>query len=378
MAIKTFDQMAAAGEFPLIGFNAAGLGNNPYVDVIATARLDTHYVTVAPRGHQPDYIKAYAGGLDGKPFAVRLPFAGERIAILDGAGGFTLRQSYVEEIRRAIRHIHSWGGFSLLDMHNYCRWYVRASGPVSGRVVQAWNGGFALWTAIGAPDCPVNYPLLARIWAAIAREFRDEPGVFGYGLMNEPHNMGSVPDGGVNVETLWTNNVQQLITAVREADPRHFITVAGNSFASALYWPRSSDALKNLQDPGGRLLYEAHQYADKDGQGGGKWNQAIDSIAYRERVADWYPFIDWLKANGKRGIAGEFGGPDHLPGMRTYFTELHKYFDANHILRFQWLAGPGDDDDNPNGMDRNDGTLKPNTRSLMARIGTTTTAYGPR
>ena len=43
MAIKTFDQMAAAGEFPLIGFNAAGLGNNPYVDAIATARLDTHY-----------------------------------------------------------------------------------------------------------------------------------------------------------------------------------------------------------------------------------------------------------------------------------------------------------------------------------------------
>ena len=96
MAIKTFDQMAAAGEFPLIGFNAAGLGNNPYVDAIATARLDTHYFTVAPRGHQPDYIKSYAGSLGGKPFAVRLPFAGERIAILDGAGGFTLRQSYVE------------------------------------------------------------------------------------------------------------------------------------------------------------------------------------------------------------------------------------------------------------------------------------------
>ena len=48
MAIKTFDQMAAAGEFPLIGFNAAGLGNNPYVDAIATARLDTCLLYTSP------------------------------------------------------------------------------------------------------------------------------------------------------------------------------------------------------------------------------------------------------------------------------------------------------------------------------------------
>ncbi|OLU12863.1 MULTISPECIES: glycoside hydrolase family 5 protein [unclassified Pseudomonas] len=378
MVIKTFDQMIAARQFPLIGFNAAGLGNNPYVDCIGTAELDTHYFTVAPRGHQPDYIKSYAGKLDGKPFAARLPFSGERAVILDGAGGFTLRKSYIEEIRQAIRHIHSWGGYSLLDMHNYCRWYIRASGPVSGRTVQRWGGGFALWTAIGAPDCPVNYTLLARIWAAIARAFRDEPGLLGYGLMNEPHNMGSVPDGGVNVERLWSNNVQRLITAVREVDTRHFITVAGNAFSSALEWPRRSDMLKSLSDPVGRLLYEAHQYPDKGGQGGGKWTQANEAIDYRERVADWQPFVDWLKANGKRGIAGEFGGPDHVPGMRDYFTALHKLFDAHHMLRFQWLAGPGDADNAPNGMDRNDGTLKPNTRSLMARIGNTTATYGPR
>ncbi|UCJ18283.1 glycoside hydrolase family 5 protein [Pseudomonas sp. MM211] len=378
MSIKTFDQMAAAGEFPLIGFNVAGLGNNPYVDAITTASLDTHYRTIAPRGHQPDYIKSYAGGLNGKPFAARLPFAGERIAILDGAGGFTLRQGYIEEIRKAIRHVHSWGGYSLLDMHNYARWYVRASGPVAGRTVQSWGGGYALWTSIGASDCPVDYPLLARIWAAIVQTFKDEPGVLGYGLMNEPHNAGTQADGGVNVEALWSANVQRLINAVRAEDSRHFITVAGNAFSTALHWPARSDALKNLTDPAGRLLYEAHQYPDKDGVGGGKWTAASESISYRDRVADWRPYVDWLKANGKRGIAGEFGGPDHVPGMRTYFTELHKYFDANHILRFQWLAGPGDADDAPNGMDRNDGTLKPNTRSLMARIGNTTTAYGPR
>lgn len=378
MSIKTFDQMAAAGEFPLIGFNAAGLGNNPYVDAITTARLDTHYRTIAPRGHQPDYLASYAGDLQGKPFAVRLPFAGERIAILDGAGGFTLRQGYIEEIRKAVRHVHSWGGFCLLDMHNYCRWYVPASGPVSGRTVQAWGGGYALWTSIGAPDCPVDYPLLARIWAAIASEFEDEAGLFGYGLMNEPHNTGDEADGGVDVEDLWSANVQSLITAVRAVDSRHFISVAGNAFSSAKHWLSRSDMLKALADPAGRLLYEAHQYPDKEGDGGGKWTQASESVNYRERVADWYPFIDWLKANGKQGIAGEFGGPDHVSGMRKYFTELHKYFDANHVLRFQWLAGPGDSDDSPNGMDRNDGTLKANTRSLMARIGNTTSAYGPR
>ena len=49
----------------------------------------------------------------------------------------------------------------------------------------------------------------------------------------------------------------------------------------------------------------------------------------------------------------------------------------NAILCCQWLAGPGDADNYANGMNKKDGTLKPNANALFDRLGNTVEAYGP-
>lgn len=387
------------GDLPLVGFNLAGLGNNPYVDPIATAVVGTHYRTPAPyhtngnSNGQPDYVAAYLANLPaGKPFLVRLPFAGERIAILDGQGGFTLRANYVEEIRDALDYVHSHGGKVLLDMHNYCRWYKQVPADVPGRSVMAWGGGYSLWTAIGTSECPVTYPMLAQIWAAIAGQFKDHPALWGYGLMNEPHNNSERDMPGVNVEALWVANVQQIINAVRAVDAVGNITICGNGFATAKLWREKSDALKTIQDSAGKLFFEAHQYPDTrpdlasnvsaHGTGGGHWARPQpfnDSVDAEARVQDWADWVLWLKENGLKGFAGEFGGPADVGNMPAYLEQMHAFFDLHSIPRTQWLAGPGFGNGTyANGMNHEStGQLMPNAAALTSRIGRTATAYGP-
>ena len=99
----------------------------------------------------------------------------------------------------------------------------------------------------------------------------------------------------------------------------------------------------------------------------------IDAAA---RAADWDPFLNWLKAYGLRGLAGEFGGPGGTPSTDEYFRLLWDKLEAAGVPGCQWLAGPGDSDTDGNGMDRNDGTLKPNATELMRRIGRSVRRYG--
>lgn len=59
----------------------------------------------------------------------------------------------------------------------------------------------------------------------------------------------------------------------------------------------------NLTDPSDLIVYEMHQYLDSDGSGTS--DVCVSSTIGAERVAE---ATKWLKANGKKGILGEFAG----------------------------------------------------------------------
>lgn len=379
----------AALELPLIGVNFAGLGNNPSVDAVATASAPTNYRTIVPvysKTTQPDYIEMYRpkGEMAGKPWLARIPFAGERIAVLDGKGGFTLRETYVAEILAVIRALAAANCSVLLDMHNYCRWYIPVGSAVVGRSMGNYNGNLSLWSAIGHPECPVSYELLGQIWAAIAERFMGEPNIFAWGLMNEPHNQAGKDPVGYDIDKTWKETgAQLLINAIRKVDMVNAISVCGGFYGQAKTWLSTSAGLENLVDPADNFFVEAHQYPDNKGGGGGQWTRdkvtgvlVEESVDAAARAADWDPFLNWLKQHKKRGIAGEFGGPGDLPGMQDYFCLLYDKFESAGVPSFQWLAGPGDSDTYPNGMDRNNGALKPNADEFVKRVGRTVASYG--
>ena len=62
----------------------------------------------------------------------------------------------------------------------------------------------------------------------LAHEFRGFDNIYGYALMNEPHDL----EGG----TPWFRSAQMAIYSIREADPQTTIIVGGDSWSSAERW----------------------------------------------------------------------------------------------------------------------------------------------
>lgn len=361
------------GLLPMVGMNIAGLGNNPFLDVINghTSVAGTHY-----RKPEQGTLVNFVSGLNGAPWIARLPIAGERLVTTPGGA---LRAGYLAEIVEALDLVHSYGGKAVIDLHNYFRWWKKVdSKAVAGRDYQEFHNhlgdGIAMWTVIGEPDCPMSVAHLADLWQRLALALKDHPALLAYGLMNEPHNRGT---DGVDVHAKWPAAAQACIGAIRAVDVNAYITVGGNAYSSAKNWPSVSDALKNLVDSADKLLYEAHQYTDQGGNGGGRWADVNDPVSADQAVNDFAVFVDWLKLNGKKGYVGEFGGPATAGDQNLAVANLFAFLKANRIPATQWLSGPGFSDSYANGLNKADGTLKPNAAPLMAVIGETTDQYGP-
>lgn len=375
---------------PLAGVNFAGLGNNPDVDASYTPKLGTHYRSILDKP-AVDYIGMY------KPQAgkwvARIPYAAERLFAVSG-NSFVFKEGYLAELKAVVSALNAAGATVLLDMHNYCRWWIKTpSTPISWaqRQQKTVNGATSdsQWIPIGHNLCPVDYPMLARMYGQIAQQFQQFDVM--YGLMNEPHGRGAA-DGGFDVQGQWVANVQQLIDAVRSVDTEHWITVAGNAYSSAKNWRAVSDGLRNVV--GEKIMFEAHQYPDENGNGGGSWKKGIvHSIDPAARVADFYDYRDWLLEVGRPGMIGEYGTPVTyekwtansggtfeytytVQGATEYLQLMGDFSTENAMLCCQWLAGPGDADNYANGMDTEAG-LKPNALATVARIGSMAPQFGP-
>lgn len=377
---------------PLAGVNFAGLGNNPDVDSAYIAQLGTHYRSILDKPGV-DYITRYKPTNGGK-WVARIPYAAERLFSVAN-GSFTVKTAYLDQIKAVVSALNAAGATVLLDMHNYCRWWIKTPAtPISWaqRQQKTVNGvsSDSQWIPIGHAVCPVNYEMLAYMYVLIAQEFSGYDVM--YGLMNEPHGRGAA-DGGYDVQGQWVANVQQLIDAVRSVDTEHWITVAGNAYSSAKNWRAVSDGLRNVV--GEKIMFEAHQYPDENGNGGGSWKKGIvHSIDPAARVADFHDYRDWLLEVGFPGMIGECGTPVTyekwtansggtfeyeytVQGATEYLQLIGEFSTENAMLCCQWLAGPGDADNYANGMDT-ETALKANALATVARMGTESAeGFGP-
>src|SRR5699024_9829415 len=129
----------------------------------------------------------------------------------------------------------------------------------------------------------------ADLWVRLSQAFRNEPGVYAYGLMNEPHDMG---------RSDWKGISQAAVSAVRAAGDAKLILVPGNGWSSAYRFAEVNGAAW-IKDPAGNVMYEAHCYFDKDSTA--KYPLSYDA----ERAADpeleargakrVEPFAQWCK-----------------------------------------------------------------------------------
>lgn len=263
---------------------------------------------------------------------VRLPFRWERIQhSLDS----DLDAQEVQLILSTLDNAHKHGVKVLLDMHNYYRYHGKL---------------------IASPEVPIEQ--FARTWTRIASEVSGHPALYGYGLMNEPHDTNGK----------WPQAALAAARAIRSVDREHWILVAGDSWSSAERWPKVNLQLIDdafMRDPDNKLIYEGHVYFDSNASGTYKdKNEEFDPMIGVRRVE---PFVKWLKDNGLRGFIGEYGVPYWSESAMTAMDNLVGYLNENCMPSTYWAGGPWWGD-YPLALDVDGGKHRPQLKILKAHL----------
>jgi endoglucanase len=241
---------------------------------------------------------------------IRVPFLWERIQPTLGAG---LNTTYLGQLDGIIAAAKTYGMSVMIDMHNYARY------PYNGSVIDAGTATTA------------NYQ---DVWTKIASHYMNETTIWGYDIMHEPNTLG-----GAN----WQNMAQAAITGIRSVDNKHVIVIEGDNWSHGNTWVKYNDGLKNLTDPQNNLVYEAHQYFDKNGSGTySNTTVAGNSANANTGVTLITPFVNWLISNNKRGIVGEYGIPNNsdTANWNTLLTNFLSYLQTNCVGGTYWAGGP--------------------------------------
>ncbi len=256
-----------------------------------------------PHAAELDYFKSKGLTL------IRLPFKWHRIQPeINGP----LAEKDLNAIRNFVWDARTRGMWVLLDMHNYGRNKVDGTTYV-----------------IGEPELPIESA--GDVWRRLAEEFKDFDNIYAYGLMNEPYGMTS--------HTPWVNIAQEMIDAIRTVDTKTPIMVGGESYSSADRWQSVSDNLRNLVDPSGDLIFEAHVYFDNDASGSYDKSYDEENTTENTGINRLKPFVEWLERYNFRGFVGEYGVPDNDPRWNVVLDKTLAYLQENHINGTYWAAG---------------------------------------
>lgn len=233
---------------------------------------------------------------------VRLPFRWERIqpkpmGALDAAE--------LQRLDAAVALARERGMKLMLDLHNF------------------GSHGSA---ALGAPELPNE--AFADLWRRLAEHFTNEPAVFAYGLMNEP----------VQAKDRWPAAAQAAVDAIRAVDRERTISVCGGGFSGAHAWPKCAKGLP-LRDPADRIVYEAHQYFDRDHSGTYRQGYDDSGACPTTGVERLQPFVAWLEEHHARGYLGEFGVPGDDPRWLETLDRFIAELKARGIGGAYWSAG---------------------------------------
>lgn len=247
---------------------------------------------------------------------IRLPFAWERIQPTLNS---PLDAAEVSHMTDFLNAADARGMHVILDAHNYGRYG-------HGTFSDVTNHG----NAIGSSAVPVA--AFADLWSRMARQFQGHPSLVGYDLMNEPHDMGG--------DSTWPSAAQAAVDAIRAADVTHYVFVEGDNWATADTWLMANNANLDINDPTGLIVYEAHQYFDRNSSATYSGSYDKDGGYSRIGVDRLQPFTTWLNQHHHRGWLGEYGVPDNDHRWLTVLDNLLATMRQQGIWGTYWAGGP--------------------------------------
>jgi hypothetical protein len=282
-------------------------------------------------------------------------------AVIGKPGAFhTHYESYITGVLDA----HAAAGIQcIIDCHNSCRYQdfrFQADGVVIGLTVPP-NALMRPYTTDRsqvqvrifslAPGATLTQSNFNDFWTRVAAKWKGHPGLAGYGLMNEPHDM---PRPGEIVEstegedlTIWPSYAKAAIHAIRAVDAQTPIYVGGNGWGSAM-----GMATLNPGFPlaGRHLIYEVHLYLDASSSGmvfdldtevakgysAGFGRAPIHTLTglNRLRLA-----TDWAKVKGVKLALTEVGMPIDDARWRNMFKLVVNHAFKSDCEVYSWMGG---------------------------------------
>lgn len=269
-----------------------------------------------------------------------------------------ISRSYLRRVHRAVDDAREHGIYSVIDMHQDAWGKYIASPPgvvcPPGRSPAiGWDGAPAWATITDAADtCTAGsredstavqtawdsfyadrdgiMSHLVQVWGAIAREFRDEPAVAGFDLLNEP-NHGTSP----NFLDGLTRFFGRAIDAIRAAEggqDHHIVFFETTVFGVGV--PASFTTDENI-------VFEAHNYGESIG------NLPIEGLfGYFQSLATGYRTAMWV------GEYGWFSDPTVAQEKLGRFAAKEDALITAGDAWWQWRQACGD----PHSVGRPGGT----------------------
>jgi endoglucanase len=235
----------------------------------------------------------------------RVPFRWERLQPTRRAA---FDAAELTRLKTTVNRLAGKGMNVLLDPHNYARYRT---------------------ALIGSSTVPVED--FSDFWWRLANEFKASPNVI-FGLMNEPHDMPTEQ---------WVSAANAAIGAIRNTGARNLILVPGNAWTGAHSWNQNwygtanASAMLQIGDSANNFAFEVHQYLDADSSG--TQEGCVSGTIGSERMQG---FTNWLRANGRKGFLGEFGGGTSSVCLGA-IDNIVSHLEANADVYLGWTYWAG-------------------------------------
>lgn len=197
---------------------------------------------------------------------IRLPFRWERVQPVLGA---PLDPTELQRLRACVSRAGAAGLEVILSLQNYGGYF---RGP--GKAAREYK--------LGSPGLPTAY--LHDVWNRLSIQFKDDPKIIAYDLMNEPYNHGGIIGTGyTSPQKRWEILTQGLVNTIRANNDHTLLMIPGYSHIHK--WS-TNHPKKWITDPSNNHMYTAHHYFDSyrgPGTGGGNYGHS-----YNNETAYWH------------------------------------------------------------------------------------------